>query len=354
MGKDLATRVADKASSAPATQGGGAPKTIYQLIEEMKGEIARALPRHMNPDRIARIAVTTIRQNPKLLQCESASLLGALMLSAQLGLEPGPLGHCYFVPFKNGRRSREEHRDVYEVQWMLGYKGIIDLARRSGNISTIFARDVCEHDLFEFEYGLDERLVHKPKMDGDRGALIAVYGVARFTDGGHFMLVMSKADVEKHRGRSKSKDDGPWVTDYDAMARKTVIRAMQAFLPMSPELAGALSHDETVRGGTVNPDLVLDVPPPQPVVLDVAPEPTGELQQGDGGDGGGEPQSDAEPTDAAPATAEAPADAPQPAQAADGEDACPACGEVPSHSPQDCPMAGDIAASINAEQQQQD
>lgn len=235
--------------------------TIAQLIDRQRTEIARALPKHMDADRLARIAVTTIRTTPALMECSAPSLLGALMLCAQTGLEPGPLGHVYFVP----RRVRGQQ----ECQWQLGYRGIIELARRSGKIVSIEAREVCEHDEFEYEYGLDEKLRHKPYMGGDRGLLVAVYGLAKFTDGGHYFLVMSKADIDATKTRSASGSSGPWVTDYMAMARKTVIRRMAAWLPLSAEQAGAIARDEQVVTGVVTADDVAS----GPALIDTIAEP---------------------------------------------------------------------------------
>jgi recombination protein RecT len=220
-------------------QGGAASRTVYDLLERQKSQIALALPRAMSADRFARIVFTECRRTPRLLGCTPESLLGAVMLGAQLGLEPGPLGHCYLVPFRNSKAR------TVEVQFIIGYRGLIDLARRSGNIESIVARDVRQGDWFEFEYGLDERLVHRPPLT-DRGDPVAYYGIARYRDGGHSMLVMSLADIAMRRLRSRSKDAGPWVTDFDAMARKTVIRAMAAYLPLSIEAASAVAADESV------------------------------------------------------------------------------------------------------------
>lgn len=223
-----------------AESDSGEPLTIGRLIDRQRAELARALPKHMAADRLARIATTVIKSTPKLLECSAPSLLGALMLSAQTGLEPGPLGHAYLVPRRN--------RGVWECQWMLGYKGIIELARRSGKLVSIEAREVCERDDFDFAYGLSERLHHRPYMTGERGPIVAFYGVAKFTDGGHYFLVMSKADVDRARERSDAAraGAGPWISDYAAMGRKTVIRRMAPFLPLRVEEATILTHDETV------------------------------------------------------------------------------------------------------------
>lgn len=239
---ELRNKLAQRAEQTQAVDQRSKDRpTIADLINRQRAEIARALPKHMDADRLARIATTTIKTTPALLECTAQSLLGALMLSAQTGLEPGPLGHVYFVPRKN--------KGVAECQWMLGYKGIIELARRSGQLVSIEAREVCERDEFRFAYGLDEELVHRPFMDGDRGPIVAFWGLAKFRDGGHYFLVMSKADVDKAKERSDAgrKGFGPWITDYAAMGRKTVIRRMMPFLPLSPEQANAISHDETVN-----------------------------------------------------------------------------------------------------------
>ena len=211
------------------------PETIFDLIQKMTPAIQKALPSHLDPNRLARIVTTEIRRNPKLLKCKKESLLGALMLSAQLGLEPGPLGHCYYVPYKD------------ECQFIIGYKGMIDLARRSGQISSIYAEVVCENDEFEYELGLNPTLVHKPNLK-DRGAPIAYYGVAKFRDGGYLIHVMSKEDVEKRRQRSAAAKSSfsPWVTDYNEMAKKTVIRSMFKYLPVSPEVMEYGMPDEAV------------------------------------------------------------------------------------------------------------
>jgi recombination protein RecT len=162
------------------------------------------------------------------------------MQAAQLGLEPGLIGHCYFVPFKNGKTGQSD------VQFIIGYKGMIDLARRSGNIESIYAHAVYENDTFEYEYGLHPKLVHKPAMT-NRGEFIGAYAVAHFKDGGYQFEFMPKEEIEKRRKRSRAANNGPWVTDYEEMAKKTVIRHMWKYLPISIEIQQAVTQDETVR-----------------------------------------------------------------------------------------------------------
>ncbi len=228
------------------------PSNIFELLEAQKSEIARALPKHMSADRLARIIMTTVRTKPKLGLCTPQSLLGAAMLSSQTGLEPGPLGRCYFVP--------RRRNGVWEVSWQIGYKGIIELSRRSGEISTIVARSVYEKDYFEFEYGLDERLVHRPFMDGDAGRYTRFYGVAQYKDGGHTLMVLSLNQVEARRARSATPNEGPWVDDYEPMARKSCIRAMEPWLPLTIEAAEILAHDGGVHT-EITPDMFSEPPP---------------------------------------------------------------------------------------------
>lgn len=240
----LANQLANKAAS-PATKG----RTINDLFEQMKPAIAQAIPQHMTPERLLRIATTSIRTNPKLKVCTPESLLGAVMQCAQLGLEPTVLGHAYLIPYKNKKKD-EKGREigwVDEAQFQIGYKGLIELARRTGQISSIMAQAVHEHDEFEYEYGINEKLRHVP-ADGDRGQVVKYYAYAKFKDGGYSFLVMSRQDIENHRDKfSKAKNYGPWVDHFDEMAKKTVLKALMKYMPISIEFQKAVSMDETTK-----------------------------------------------------------------------------------------------------------
>lgn len=240
-----------RTDAAPAEK----PMSIGEKIERQKAEIARALPNHISPERFTRIALTQVRANPKLAGCTAGSVLGGLMIAAQLGLEPGgPLGQCYLiprqvkVPLEGGGTERR-----WEAQFQLGYRGIIDLALRSEQVMSIEARDVCAGDEFEFAYGLEDRLVHRPELE-DRGELVAVYGICRFVNGGHYWQVMSRGQVEDIRDRFAAAPTGPWATDFEAMARKTVIRAMAPYLPKVVDLARGVAADDRVHEEIV-PDM---------------------------------------------------------------------------------------------------
>ena len=244
--QEVKNQLANRANQ-PAQQQQSPEQTISAYLKRMGPEIEKALPSHMNPDRMARIALTTIRTNPLLLQCSIPSLLGAVMQAAQLGLEPGLIGHCYFVPFNNKKKG-PDGKEYWErdVQFIVGYKGMIDLARRSGNIESIYAHTVYEADEFDYELGLHPKLHHKPAT-GRRGEMKYVYAVAHFKDGGYQFEVMDKEEIEKRRSRSKASKNGPWVTDYEEMAKKTVIRHMWKYLPISIEIQQQATQDEVVR-----------------------------------------------------------------------------------------------------------
>lgn len=245
---DLQNKLAARANTPPEK-----PKTVEEWIQSMAPAMKEALPKHLDIDRFTRIAVTQLRTNPTLRECTVPSLLAAIMQCAQLGLEPGLLGHAYLVPFNNRKAG------VKEVQFVIGYKGLIDLARRSGNIESIAAHEVCENDEFIFEYGLEEKLVHRPALT-NRGKPYLYYAYAKFKGGGHQVEVMPIEDIEKIRLRSKARDNGPWQTDYDEMAKKTVIRRLAKYLPISIEVARAIAQDESVKQ-EIAPDMteVLDL-----------------------------------------------------------------------------------------------
>ena len=196
-----------------------------------------ALPRHLTPERLARVAITAISRNPRLLECTRESLALALIEAGQLGLEPnGIMGQAYLVPYFNGKTKK------YEAQFQIGYRGLIDLARRSGEVTKVEARVAREGDYFEYEYGLTPKLVHRPDPSG-KGEITHVYAIAWLRGSDPIFEVMTREEVEKVRRRSKAADDGPWITDYEAMARKTVVKRLCKYLPLSPEAEAVVEAD---------------------------------------------------------------------------------------------------------------
>lgn len=210
------------------------PKTIYDTIQSMQKQFEIALPKHVNSERFVRIAITNIRQNPKLLKCDQTSLLGALMVSAQLGLEPGILGQSYLIPYGN------------QVQFQIGYKGQIELLRRSGQLSDIYSYAVYENDKFEINLGIDRNIVHVPNFE-NRGEEIGYYAVAKLKDGAFSFEYMTKKEVENHKDKfSKTANNGPWKTDFTEMAKKTVIKKLLKYLPLSVEFLESITKDEKI------------------------------------------------------------------------------------------------------------
>lgn len=237
-----------------AEENGLAPaggRSIADVLKSQWGKIEAVMPKHMSSERLFQMAVSTINHDPKLGQCDIVTILSCLMKCSALGLEPSSvdgLGRAYILPFNNKKTKR------MEATFILGYKGMLDLARRSGEIADISARAVYEGDEFDYEFGLDERCRHVPKAEKRTpDTLTHVYAVCHFKDGGHYLEVMTKAEVEAIRKRSKAKDSGPWVTDYEAMAKKTVVRRAFPYLPVSVEAQMGAASDETSGGyeGTI-------------------------------------------------------------------------------------------------------
>lgn len=237
-------------------------------------KIAAVMPKHMSEDRMFQLAMSAYNSTPQLAECSTVSVLSCIMKCAALGMEPSAvdgLGRAYILPFRNGKTHR------MEATFILGYKGIIDLARRSGQLVSIHAQAVYQGD--DFDYWEDEDGQHF-KFRPDRNAehapdkLTDVYVTAKLVGGGKVFEHMTKAEVDAIRRRSKASNNGPWATDYEAMALKTVIRRSARYLPMSTETQEAVAADEQ----TPDYSSVLS-----PVVPTVEQEPAGEPEEAPAG-----------------------------------------------------------------------
>lgn len=204
-----------------------AKASLRDVVIAMQDDIAKALPKVITPERFTRIALSALSNNPKLYECSKLSFLGALMNAAQLGLEPNtPLGQAYLIPYYNNKEKR------LECQFQIGYKGLLDLAYRSGEMATIQAHIVYENDEFEYELGLDPVLKHKP-APSNRGNMTYAYAMFHLKNGGKAFVVMSKDDIIAHGKRySKTYGAGPWQTDFEAMAKKTVLKQLLKYAPI--------------------------------------------------------------------------------------------------------------------------
>lgn len=247
------TGVITKASTQVNKKGGGS--TIKGYIKMYEGEFAKALPSVITPERFTRMALTAITKTPKLAKCTPASFMGAMLEAAQLGLEPNtPLGQAYLIPYGD------------KCQFQIGYKGLIDLAHRSEELQSIEAHEVYENDEFVFELGLEPKLIHKPAMN-NRGDVAWYYAIYHLKNGGYGFEVMSREDIEKHaRKYSKTYNNGPWQTEFDEMAKKTVLKKVLKYAPLKSDFvrgiqADGTSHSLDFEDGEINiiPEDIIEV-----------------------------------------------------------------------------------------------
>lgn len=226
------------------TQNASACKTmtLRDQVLSMSGEIAKALPSVITPERFTRITLSAISRNPQLAQTNPASFMGAMMTAAQLGLEPNtPLGHAYIIPFRN--------KGILIAEFQIGYKGLIDLAYRSGEIAMIQAHIVYENDVFEYEYGLDPRLKHIPALN-ERGEPIGVYATFKTKSGSgnfEFMGIEAVRNHAKRFSKAYSSGNSPWTTNFEEMAKKTVLKKLLKYAPLKSDFIRQIESDGVAR-----------------------------------------------------------------------------------------------------------
>lgn len=284
---NVATLGNDAAKQALAKKG--PPKDFPAMLDQWKGEIARALPRHLNADRMARIALTCFRAVPKLGECDPKSVFAAVIQAAQLGIEPGLMGEAHIIPYGS------------QAQLIPGYQGLIKLAKQTGQVIDIYAMAVREKDKFNTSYGLNRTLEHEPlkskggfpASDAERGDIVGFYAVAVFKDGTRTFVLMGRDKVDAIRDGSqgykmamKYKKDSPWISSYEEMGCKTVIRRLCKTLPKSPELAQALALEDAHGSGKAQNIDLHDAmsggytPPVSGDVMDVDPDTGDVIEQG--------------------------------------------------------------------------
>jgi recombination protein RecT len=231
-----ASAEAPPAAAAVATRK-PAGMTLRQNIEgeAFRAQIAKALPRHLTPDRFIRVAITALTRTPKLAECDQASFFKCLLDLSSLGLEPDGR-RAHLIPFEN------RQRECVECQLIIDYKGLVELVMRSGNVANIHADVVCDKD--EFAYDRGEIVKHTIDFRGDRGSVYAAYAVATFKDGTKKAEVLSLREIDGIRARSRAGQSGPWKTDWNEMAKKTAFRRLSKWLPFSAEIRDALELDD--------------------------------------------------------------------------------------------------------------
>lgn len=236
----------DTKAAVPVKKENKAP-TVADFINGYKEKFAMVLPKEMTPDRFTRIAINAIVNNPELAKCSQTSLVGALLKSAECGLEPNTaLGYAFLIPYGG------------KVEFQISYQGIIELARRANDGMIIHAHCVHENDEFEYELGLNPKLKHVPALK-NRGEIIWVYAVCRLKDGGYSFEVMSVEDINEHRKRYSKAKNSPWDTAWEEMAKKTVVKKALKYIPKSVEFASAVVADER----PINLDITAEVLEPQ-------------------------------------------------------------------------------------------
>ena len=276
MAKTNGKDVQNKLQHHSSTQG-SFTAVMQSELKKVFPAIKTIVPKHMTPERLARMALTTISRTPRLAQCSPASLVGAVVNCAVLGLEPNLVGHAYLVPYWNSKTRG------YECQFQIGYKGYIELIRRTGEVSQIYARPVYENDLFVYLYGEENTLVHVPfdmlehlesySPNGQKGLLPLLtagaikdirkrnahtageiskyYAAYKLKDGSFGFQVLTREQAHSHAQKfSSSKKNGqlvgPWSDHFDAMALKTAIKEMVKYMPISVEIQEKLATDEAV------------------------------------------------------------------------------------------------------------
>ena len=218
------------------------PKNVRDLLEARMGEIQKVLPSVISPQQFLRLALNALQNTPHLMECTMQTFYGAIMQCAQLGLKPNVNGEAYLIPFKNNKKG-----GVYECQFIVGYKGLMILARRSGEVANIDAQTVYANDEFDLAYGFEPVLVHKPYLKGDRGEPVGFYATVLLKDGGKSAHYMTVSDAQRYGKRySKAYNNSPWVTDFEAMAKKSCLRQVLKYAPMSTDVDRAIEADNHV------------------------------------------------------------------------------------------------------------
>ena len=221
------------------------PENFPAILKMYSGEIAKALPKHLNADNMERIALTCFRMNKRLSECDPYSIFASVIQAAQLGLRPGLMGECYLIPFKD------------KCNLQIGYQGLLELMRRSGLVNSIAAYLVHEKDQCSVQFGIDMDIKHIPYLDGDSGHVRFGYAVAKLKNGGCHVEIMTINEIMRIRDRSQNVRSAkrenkltPWDTDFEEMARKTLIRRICKYIPKSTEVSIAISLNDSAESGT--------------------------------------------------------------------------------------------------------
>jgi recombination protein RecT len=228
-------------------------ETLKDLVSARKDQIGKVLPSVLPPEQFTRLVLNALMSTKHLSECDMGSFYNSVMTCAQLGLKPNVNGEGYLLPYFNNKTK------VYNCQFIPGYKGLMILARRSGEIASIDAQTVYENDTFELSYGFEPCLIHKPLLTGDRGAVKGFYAAVILKDGGKNAYYMSVDDARKYGQKySKTFNNGPWQTDFEAMAKKSCLRQVLKYCPCSSDVQKAIDAENAYDDGGYTDTSFLD------------------------------------------------------------------------------------------------
>lgn len=237
----IATAAAQQ-NTAVATKN--KPTTLKELVEFRQAEIAKVLPKVLSAEQFTRLTLNAIMTTENLAKCDMKTFYASIMNCAQLGLKPNVNGEAYLIPFYNKKEG------MFNCNFIPGYKGLMMLARRSGEIASIDAQTVYENDVFELSYGFEPTLVHKPLLTGDRGKPRGFYAAVLLKDGGKNAFYMTVEDAKKYGQKySKTYSNGPWQTDFEAMAKKSCLRQVLKYCPCSSDVDRAIEAEDNYDNG---------------------------------------------------------------------------------------------------------
>lgn len=217
-------------------------RTMVQS-EQFKAAIGEVMPQHLTPERMVRLFIAAANKVPKLMECSQESVASCMMDLSRWGLEPDGR-HAHLIPYEDRKAGK------VVCQLIVDYKGLVQLAYRTGNVAKIHADKVCENDVFEVDRGEVTR--HQIDYRKPRGAAYAFYCIIKGKDGSEKTEVMTLEEVQAIRSRSRSGGSGPWATDFDEMAKKTVFRRASKWIELSSEIRDAYDREDEIEGTVIH------------------------------------------------------------------------------------------------------
>lgn len=211
------------------------------LLEKAKPSISALLPKHLSPERLIRIAIIAAQRQPELMECTSTSILNCVIKASELGIETIGPGGLWLVPFRNKKTGHKEATPIID------YRALIAITRRSQYVRNIDVGVVYEKDQFDYQQGTVSKIFHKRHIGKDRGDILCFYAFAKLANGEVKAEIMGKDEVDIIRSRSRAASDGPWVTDYAQMGKKTVIKRLCNYLPLNEYVVAAIELDQRLE-----------------------------------------------------------------------------------------------------------